>query len=114
MGQLDIENVSHLIEKHKNVYFMMSRTNMIKGVNTRQPWTTLFINKKIKNGWKKLLIMHPDRFIFCIDAVWPSDWSDKYYVKIANLWREALKELPLSVVEQIAYKNAERLWGLTH
>ena len=114
MGQLDIENVSRLIEKHKNVYFMMSRANMIKGVNTRQPWTNLFSNKKIKNGWKKLLIRHPDRFIFCIDAVWPSDWSDKYYVKIANLWREALNELPLSVVEQIASKNAERLWGLTY
>ena len=114
MGQLDIENVSRLIEKHKNVYFMMSRANMIKGVNTRQPWTNLFSNKKIKNGWKKLLIRHPDRFIFCIDAVWPSDWSDKYYVKIANLWREALKELPLSVAEQIASKNAEKLWGLTY
>jgi len=92
----------------------MSRANMIKGVNTRQPWTTLFSDRKIKNRWKKLLTMHPDRFIFCIDAVWPSDWSEKYYVKIVNIWREALKELPLSVVEQIAFKNAERLWNLTN
>ena len=114
MGQLDTENVSRLIENHKNVYFMMSRAHMIKGKNTRQPWTTLFSNKKIKDSWKKLLIKYPDRFIFCIDAVWPSDWSDQYYVKRVNLWREALKELPQSVVEQIAYKNAERLWDLTN
>ena len=112
MGQLDTENVSRLIKNHKNVYFMMSRAHMIKGKNTRQPWTTLFRNKKIKDRWKKLLIKYPDRFIFCIDAVWPSDWSEKYYVKRVNLWREALKELPQSVVEQIAYKNAERLWDL--
>ena len=114
MGQLNIENVSRLIENHKNVYFMMSRANRIKGINTSQPWTTLFINKKIKDRWKKLLIKYPDRFIFCVDAVWPSDWSDQYYVKIVNHWREALKELPHNVVEQIAYKNAERLWDLTN
>jgi predicted TIM-barrel fold metal-dependent hydrolase len=114
MGQLDIDVVSQLIEKHKNVYFMLSRANRIQGVNTNQPWTTLFSNKKIKDSWKKLLIKYPDRFIFCIDAVWPSDWSDQYYVKRVNLWREALKELPQSVVEQIAYKNAERLWDLTN
>ena len=114
MGQLDTENVSRLIENHKNVYFMMSRAHMIKGKNTRQPWTTLFNNEKIKDRWKKLLIEYPERFIFCIDAVWPSDWSDKYYVKRVNLWREALKELPQSVVEQIAYKNAERLWDLSN
>ena len=112
MGQLDIDNVSRLIENYKNVYFMMSRANMIKGINTRQPWTNLFSNKKIKKSWKKLLIKYPDRFIFCIDAVWPSDWSKEYYVYIAKLWREALKELPQSVVEQIAYKNAEKLWNL--
>ena len=114
MGQLDIENVSRLIENHKNVYFMMSRAHMVKGKNTRQPWTTLFSNKKIKDRWKKLLIKYHDRFIFCIDAVWPSDWSDKYYVKRVNLWREALKELPKGVAEQIAYKNAEKLWNLTN
>ena len=114
MGQLDIENVSRLIENHNNVYFMMSRANRIKGINTSQPWTNLFSNRKIKTSWKKLLIKYPDRFIFCIDAVWPSDWSSKYYVNIVQLWREALKELPESVAEKIAYKNAERLWNLTN
>ena len=113
MGQLDIDVVSRLIEKHKNVYFMLSRAHMIKGKNTRQPWTNLFSNRKIKDRWKQLLIKYPDRFIFCIDAVWPRNWS-KHYVKRVNLWRKALKELPQSVVEQIAYKNAERLWDLTN
>ena len=117
MGQLDTENVSRLIENHKNVYFMMSRAHVRKGKikEWRPPWTTLFSNdnKRIKDEWKKLLIEYPDRFIFCIDAVWPKNWS-KDYVKRVNLWREALKELPQSVVEQIAYKNAERLWDLTN
>lgn len=117
MGQLDTENVSRLIENHKNVYFMMSQAHAREGKRKEwsQPWTTLFSknNKRIKDEWKNLLIKYPDRFIFCIDAVWPRNWS-KHYVKRVNLWRKALKELPQSVVEQIAYKNAERLWDLTN
>ena len=67
---------------------------------------------KFKTSWKRLLINHPYRFIFCIDAVWPSDWSDLYYVKIVNLCREALKDLSGNVLEKITYKEAEKLCKL--
>lgn len=113
MGQLKPAEVSRLIAAHDNIYFLTSNSNPIvlaaKGKNL--PWTNLFSSGAIAKEWAALMVAHPDRFIFAIDAAIKPDWSDRY-VQQVELWRKALQQLPTPVAYAIARGNAERLWRL--
>lgn len=117
MGQLDHPTIRRLIEAHDNIYFIASWSNpmprhpFIVLDEATDPRTKMFDGNYLSMDWKQLMIEHPDRFILGFDNVWPEHWG-QYYLDQIELWRKAIKELPLEVAHAFAHGNAERLWHL--
>lgn len=113
MGQLEPKEASRLVAAHGNLYFLTSNANPIviaaKGGN--HPWTDLFSGDAIAPAWREVMVAHPDRFVFGVDAAINADWSNRYVDQV-GLWRTALNKLPEPVARAIAHGNAERLWKL--
>lgn len=63
----------------------------------------------IEPDWKALLIRYRSRFLFAVDAHKPSRWT--HYERAVRMWREALAQLPPDVAADIAWNNANRLYG---
>jgi predicted TIM-barrel fold metal-dependent hydrolase len=60
-------------------------------------------------AWKALFLKYPDRFIYGSDTWIPSRWEE-----VDSLTQQArgwLAQLPLEVAENIAWRNAERIFG---
>lgn len=111
MGQLNYVDVRQLIEAHPNIHFTTSHTHPFIVRDAIQPWTNMFDGNRLSADWKQLMTDHPDRFILAFDNVLLEAWG-KYYLNVAQLWREAIKALPLEVAHAFAHGNAERLWHL--
>ena len=71
----------------------------------------MFSGEHLSADWKQLIIEYPDRFILGLDNVWSEHWGQPYLDQV-ELWREAIKDLPLEVTHAFAHGNAERLWNL--
>ncbi len=112
MGQLDTKQVSRLIKKHTNIFFIMSHSNPVSLKNTKQPWTNMFKGYLLKPEWKKLIIQYPDQFVIAFDNVFPEHWGAPY-LDAVKYWRSALSDLPEEAAHSIAHKNAERLWNIS-
>ena len=112
MGQLEAEEVTRLLAKHQNLYFLTSVSNPTITKFSNQPWVDLFDGgASLAPRWKDLFNKYPDHFILAFDNVWEKQWSSEYVVQ-ADLWRGALGELPPDVASKVAHENAERLWKL--
>jgi predicted TIM-barrel fold metal-dependent hydrolase len=59
--------------------------------------------------WKALFLKYPDRFIYGSDTWIPSRWGE--VVALAERARGWLAQLPPDVAENIAFRNAERIFG---
>lgn len=59
--------------------------------------------------WKALFLRFPDRFIYGSDTWIPPRWGE--VVALAEQARGWLAQLPLEVAENIAWRNAERIFG---
>ncbi len=66
----------------------------------------------VNSGWRQLFTDFPDRFMIGTDTYTPERWY--YVIEHANWTREWLKDLPKSLADKIAYKNAQTLaeWAL--
>jgi len=67
------------------------------------------VGNGLSDEWRSLLLRFPDRFVYGSDTWIPSRWS-----QVDNLTREAqdwLASLPPDVARNIAYRNAQRLFG---
>ena len=67
---------------------------------------------KLTAAWRALFLKYPDRFLVGSDT-----WADQRwerYGAIMDEYRAWLAELPREVAEQIAFRNAERLFGRTN
>ncbi len=111
MAQLNADEAEKLLKTHSNLHFLTSHSNPVVTSKSKQPWTRLFDGRHLKQAWKKLMETYPDRFILGFDNVWADHWSN-LYADQAEIWRDALGELPGDVARAIAYKNALRLWNL--
>jgi len=112
MGQLDAEQVTTLIDKYKNIYFLTAHSNPVAVKRSSQPWVNMFQGNTLAPAWTSLLIKHPDRFIFAVDNVWAEHWRNAYTGQLA-IWRQALQALPDRVAHAVAHGNAERLWNIS-
>lgn len=65
----------------------------------------------LQGAWEDLLIRHADRFMVGSDTWVNGQWDD--YDALIERNRRILALLPREVAEQIAYENAERLFGRT-
>lgn len=63
---------------------------------------------KLTPEWRKLFERHPDRFLVGSDTWINERWAS--YAGIMGDYREWLAQLPREVAEQIAWRNAERLF----
>lgn len=120
IGQLNADEVKRLIENHSNIYFITSHANPIylsgnDGFNAKFPWVNMFNNNadgyELEEEWKNLIIQYPEKFIFGIDIVTASQWSD-FYIDQVKLWKQEISKLPEDIAHKFAHKNAEKLWSI--
>jgi hypothetical protein len=78
-------------------------------------WVELALRSDVAPGgaldpqWSALFQRHPDRFMIGTDTWVPSRWGQlPKLMADVQVW---LRQLPREVAEQIAYRNAERLFG---
>ena len=68
----------------------------------------LVAEDQLDEAWLKLLLKYPDRFMVGTDTWVNSQWEN--YDALVAMNRQWLSLLPRHVAEQIAYKNAEKLF----
>jgi hypothetical protein len=113
MGQLYANEAAALIADFPNIYFMTAHANPVfDSVGGGLEWTKLFSGRVIAPAWKALFIAHPERFVLAFDNVLSRHWEPGFYLSQANLWQDALRDLPPEVAHMVAHKNAVRLWKL--
>lgn len=62
--------------------------------------------------WRGLLLKYPDRFLVGSDTWVVQRWQ--HYEALMQAYRVWLGGLPREVAEQVAWRNAQRLFGLPH
>jgi predicted TIM-barrel fold metal-dependent hydrolase len=78
-------------------------------------WVELSMRFDIASGdrldpaWRTVFLRYPDRFMIGTDTWTTSRWNE--LVGGMQTMRGWLAQLPREVAEQIAYRNAERLFG---
>ncbi|MBB42702.1 MAG: hypothetical protein CMM44_02935 [Rhodospirillaceae bacterium] len=72
-----------------------------------------FIRKNgvLRNKWRFILEKYQDRLLFATDA--HKRWRWQKYEKVVKRHRKILGQLKVSIAKKIAYKNAEKLYGVT-
>ena len=88
------ERVAQLLARHPNLFGELSYRSGVNG--------------GLSAEWRDLLLRFPDRFVYGSDTWVPSRWAE-----VGSLTSDArhwLSTLPAAVAENIAYRNAERLF----
>lgn len=111
MGQLDATEVRRLIKNYKNIYFLTAHTNPVIIRHSNQPLVNMFDGAILAPEWSKLVLQHPDRFIFALDNVWARHWEE-FYLDQMKYWRKVMAGLPTVVAQLWAHGNAEYLWKI--
>lgn len=115
MGQLNYDEARRLIEKYDNIYFIAAHSNPIAVESARgiKPWVNMFEEGRFATKWLKLILDHPERFVFALDNVMGDvHWKASFYNAQMAMWRQALADLPEKAAHAIAHSNAERLWKI--
>lgn len=68
-------------------------------------------NGKIAPAWRKLFDQFPERFVLGSDTWVNSRWDQ--YGEIMQYYRDWVPQLPPAVAAQLAYRNAERIFGVS-
>jgi hypothetical protein len=64
----------------------------------------------LEPAWKKFMMDFHEQLLFATDAHKSHRWAN--YANIVQRWRVILGQLPPDVAEDIAYRNAEKLYGV--
>jgi hypothetical protein len=65
---------------------------------------------RLKPDWKDFLIAYQDRLLYATDA--HKDFRWPYYRHIIKTFRHYVTDLPEDAQKKIAYRNAEKLYGV--
>lgn len=130
---------NEILNKHKNVYITLSKRDLFffkrkwvtkKGYKAgawsivNLDWQDLLGSSildpdgQIYHEWWYLIKRYSNRFLFATDSHKVERWDT--YKDIISDWREILGTIPgrhpkgQKFLEDIAYKNAEKLFGITH
>ena len=95
---LSLERVEQMLEKYPALWGELSYRSGVAGEATLSP------------EWKALFTRHPSRFLLGSDTWVNERWAS--YPQIIGSYRRVLGELPREVAEQVAWKNAQQLFGL--
>lgn len=90
------EAVGRLVDRYRNLWVELAlRTDVAPG-------------GQLDPAWRALFLRHPQRFMVGTDTWIPSRWDAlPGYLNDVRAW---LRQLPRDVAEQIAFRNAERLF----
>ncbi|MBI4241177.1 MAG: amidohydrolase family protein [Candidatus Rokubacteria bacterium] len=119
----DDRAVEELFALNPNVKILWAHAGMSAGPDVvgklldryQNLWVELALRTDVAPGgspdpaWRALFLRHPDRFMIGTDTWVPSRWEAlPGYLDEARAW---LRQLPRDVAEQIAFKNATRLFA---
>jgi hypothetical protein len=105
-----------LLRCHPNVYFTISKKTNIKenyadpALNELAGPPLIDDRGRLLPAWRFVLMRHADRCLFATDAHKEDRWSE--YAAIVSEYRDILGQLPPRVARQIAFENAESLYGV--
>ena len=115
MGFGSINQIDTILSSHPNVYMTISKslkknTSVSKEISLKIG-EGMVENKVLKPDWKNLLVKYQNRLMFATDAHKKHSWK-KYNKKVRHARKRVLRFLPNDVAEKIAYKNAEKIYGI--
>jgi Amidohydrolase len=126
-GRAEYNN--EILTRFDNVYLTLSKKDLIHIGRYWFTWRGFWLNAngptskakqsklgyavvdsdgKLNYQWRHIMLKWPDRLLFATDC--HKRWRWQHYDLIIDTWREILGQLPEDVAEQIAYKNAQKLF----
>jgi predicted TIM-barrel fold metal-dependent hydrolase len=90
-----VERVSQLLNRYPKLYGELSYRSGVSG--------------GLSAEWREMLLQFPDRFVYGSDTWVPSRWTE--VKSLTSEARDWLSTLPAPVAENIAFRNALRLFG---
>jgi predicted TIM-barrel fold metal-dependent hydrolase len=90
-----VERVSQLLNRYPKLYGELSYRSGVSG--------------GLSAEWSEMLLQFPDRFVYGSDTWVPSRWTEVN--ALTSEARDWLSTLPAPVAENIAFRNAVRLFG---
>lgn len=66
---------------------------------------------KLSKQWRALFTAHPDRFLLGSDCWVTERWGQ--FDELMAYYRKWLSELPKEIAEKVAFRNGERMFGIT-
>ena len=98
-----------MVEPAKVVEAMMARYNSLYADTSYRESDIMDEDGTIDADWRRVIERFPDRFMIGSDTWANSQWAEyRGLIKINRKW---LSRFSRSIAENIAYKNAERLFG---
>ena len=101
-------DIRELFEKNPNVSCDLSFRSPPQ-LKSKGLARTIYDNRRLDNGWKKLIEDYPDRFVVGVDDV--HNWPD-YDATVQAIRFGLLANLRPDVAEKVAFKNAQAWFGL--
>jgi predicted TIM-barrel fold metal-dependent hydrolase len=115
--------MEHLLQHYPQTRFLWAHAGMSASATTvarlleqsANLWVELSLRSDVAPGgtldpaWQGVFLRYPDRFMVGTDTWVTSRWET--LAEGMRATRRWLDQLPREVAEQIAYRNAERLFG---
>lgn len=116
MGFGRAAQVRLMLRAHPNLYMTMSKKDQEQrsysdsGKKGKVGGSLVDSCGYLKPGWKSVLLDHRSRILFATDAHKDSRWR-RYRNKVKSM-RRILGQLPDDAAQDLAYRNAERIYGV--
>lgn len=106
--QYSASYVAGLIERFPNLYFdtAFADAQSVHPTSQQHHSRVWGANGALSGAWKELIVAYPDKFLSALDLGADRMWQIGEYDR---RHREFLRQLPLEVRHQVAYRNAWRL-----
>jgi hypothetical protein len=109
------EQVATVLASHENVIVTLSKKERAKTGLTSEEKAELLGEPvvdacgQLLPEWRALFEKYPERFMFATDAHKDHRWAR--YVQVVEDWRLILGQLPDTLAQSIAWRNAERIYA---
>jgi predicted TIM-barrel fold metal-dependent hydrolase len=112
------EQVATVVSSHDNVMVTLSKKEKEKSPGSlsseekREMLGEAVVDDcdVLRREWRALFTRYPERFMFATDAHKPHRWAR--YAEVVEQWRLILGQLPDPLAQALAWRNAERVYGL--
>lgn len=115
MGFASAEVVDEFMSQHPNLYCLTSKKERYMGDFASKEkqdsiGSPMLSGNTLRPEWKALLIKFQDRILFATDPHMKKLWMK--YGEVVERQRLVLGQLPREAAEKIAYRNAEKVYGV--